>query len=209
MKLNPHQIYHVYNRGNNKQQIFFNQENYRFFLEKVKLFLVPYCDILAYSLMPNHFHFLIYANEMTNKPYRRINLQSRKKKPKRVVKMSMFSHGLQLLLSSYSKGINVRHNRTGSLFQQNTKCKQTSSDLFLEDYSLCCFIYIHNNPKNAGLVTSPDLYEFSSYADYIHQKEDSICNLPLAKQLLSMDMNDLFEYHNCELSPEITKCLFK
>src|SRR5688500_15836480 len=136
MKLLTNQIYHVYNRGNNKQQIFFEEENYRYFLKKVQTFLCPYCDILAYSLMPNHFHFLIHANELTNTPYRRIKLPPRKKRTKPIVKMTLFSRGLQLLLSSYSKGINKRYNRTGSLFQQNTKAKQTSNEYFLQDYTL-------------------------------------------------------------------------
>ncbi len=53
------EFYHLYNRGNQQQTIFFNTENYLYFLRKVRRDIVPYCDILAYCLMPNHFHFLI------------------------------------------------------------------------------------------------------------------------------------------------------
>lgn len=55
-------IYHVYNRGNNSNPIFFERENYYFFLKKMRRHLLPYCDILAWCLMPNHFHWLIYVN---------------------------------------------------------------------------------------------------------------------------------------------------
>ena len=125
-------------------------------------------------------------------------------KRKKGIKMTLLSHGLQLLLSSYAKAINKKYGRTGSLFQQNTKFKMTSSEGLMEDYSLCCFIYIHNNPVTAGLVPAPNLYEFSSFRDYVENKvEDSICNLPLAQNLLCMRQNDLFEYHNYALSDDI------
>src|SRR5687767_5946730 len=177
MNLKTNQIYHIYNRGNNRHPIFFEEENYSYFLKKVKKFLAPYCDFLAYSLMPNHFHFLIHANELTCRPYKRVKLPpERKTKP--IVKMTLFSYGLKQLLSSYSKGINARYGRTGSLFQQNTKSKLTSSDSFLDDYSLCCFLYIHNNPKTAGLVEHPQDYLYSSYQEYLEEDCESICNIP-------------------------------
>lgn len=47
-------IYHIYNQGNNHRKIFFSQENYLFFLEKIKTYITPYADILAWCLMPNH-----------------------------------------------------------------------------------------------------------------------------------------------------------
>jgi putative transposase len=204
VKLNPNEIYHIYNRGNKKQQIFYEEENYRYFLKKVRKYLVPYCDILAYSLMPNHFHFMIYVNEVTNLPFRKTNrLPERKKKPR--VNMTLFSWGLQQLLSSYAKGINKRFNRTGSLFQQNTKSKKTSSDLFSEDYSLWCFIYINNNPKLAGLVNSSEDYEFASFKDFLGMRPDPICNISLAKKLLSLDENELFTKQEIELPADILK----
>ncbi len=53
MHFAPHEYYHVYNRGNNKQPIFFNQVNYLFFLKKIRDQLLPCADIIAYCLMPN------------------------------------------------------------------------------------------------------------------------------------------------------------
>jgi len=55
-------IYHINNQGNNRQRIFFKRENYLFFLEKIKNHVLPYADILAYCLMPNHFHLMVYVN---------------------------------------------------------------------------------------------------------------------------------------------------
>ena len=208
MKLSPNQIYHVYNRGNNKQQIFFERENYLYFLEKVKKYLVPYCHILEYTLMPNHFHFMIYPNGKTNLPFIKTKrLPHRKRKPH--VKMTLFSWGLQQLLSSYTKGINKRFNRTGSLFQQNTKSKMTSSDSHLEDYSVWCFIYIHNNPKSAGIVSLPEDYEFSSIQEFLGKRKNPICNIPLARKLLSLDENEILKSKEIEIPPDVLKRIFK
>ena len=57
-------IYHIYNQGNNRQKIFFNRENYFFFLGKMKEYIMPYADIMAWCLMPNHFHWMVLVNNV-------------------------------------------------------------------------------------------------------------------------------------------------
>ena len=57
--LEPDAFYHIYNRGINSEKIFATEENYLFFLSKFKTYLNPVCEVFAYCLMPNHFHFLI------------------------------------------------------------------------------------------------------------------------------------------------------
>ena len=54
----PDQYYHFYNRGNNRQGIFFQRENYLYLLRGMKKYLCAHVDILAYSLMPTHYHIL-------------------------------------------------------------------------------------------------------------------------------------------------------
>ena len=63
MYFQSEQLYHIYNIGNNKQKIFFGRENYLFFLRKIKEYLLGYCEMLAYCLMLNHFHFLVYTKD--------------------------------------------------------------------------------------------------------------------------------------------------
>ena len=63
MKFSPNNFYHVFNRGNNKQKIFFQERNYQFFEGKIKEYVCPHCHVLSYCLMPNHFHLLIYLGE--------------------------------------------------------------------------------------------------------------------------------------------------
>ena len=63
MEFEPGHLYHVFNRGNNSQKIFFTPANYLYFLNKVKTKILPHADILAWCLMPNHFHLMIHVNE--------------------------------------------------------------------------------------------------------------------------------------------------
>jgi hypothetical protein len=202
MNLKSGEIYHVYNRGINRQRLFYSERNYYFFLEKARKLIAPYCDLLAYSLMPNHFHLLIHANEKTNESHFPVT-RSPIKDVNPFVTMSQFSFGLQQLLSSYAKAINKGHKRTGSLFTQNTRSKRTSSDEFRMDYTLWCFIYIHNNPMVSGLVTSPEKWAFSSYREYLGKSQDPICNIELGKKLLSLDINELISFNQCEIPEHI------
>lgn len=56
-------LYHIYNQGNNKKRIFFNRDNYELFIHKIKYYILPYSDILAWCLMPNHFHLMVLVKE--------------------------------------------------------------------------------------------------------------------------------------------------
>ncbi len=81
----------------------------------------------------------------------------------------------------------------------------------LADYSLSCFKYIHNNPVTAGLVHSPDDWEFSSYREYAGMSPgEPICNVKLCKELLSLERNDMFNLSNLEIPTEVSeKYIFK
>ncbi|MDJ0735713.1 MAG: transposase [Nostocaceae cyanobacterium] len=86
-------FYHIYNRGNNRENIFLERENYLYFLKLVKLHLITNAvDILSYCLMPNHYHFLVYLRDET------------------------LSNAMKSLSLAYTKAINKRCNRSGVLF---------------------------------------------------------------------------------------------
>lgn len=116
MQIEADTLYHIYNRGNNSQKIFFNNENYAFFLKKTEKELQPYCDILAYCLMPTHFHFLVYAKQHTHRwtGSNPMNIHSN---------THPLNNAIGVLLRSYTRAINIQEKRTGSLFQQKTKAR--------------------------------------------------------------------------------------
>ena len=57
-------IYHIYNQGNNRNPIFFSRENYLFFLNKINRHINPHADVIAWCLMPNHFHLMVYVHTL-------------------------------------------------------------------------------------------------------------------------------------------------
>lgn len=155
-------IYHIYNRGNNQQTIFFSDENYLYFLRKCHRYLKPVSEIFAWCLIPNHFHFLFHVTEQSLTPVKSGNIY-----------MPAITNGFRLLQSSYAKGINKQLSRTGNLFQQKTKAKLTSAK---EKYSTIAFHYIHQNPFAAGIVKNREDWVYSSYRDYAGLRKGTLYN---------------------------------
>ena len=174
------ELYHIYNRGNNKQKIFFKPANYVFFLKKVRNFLMPQCDILAYCLMPNHFHLLINADNRTIGTRLIANQQK-----------NVLSEAVRILLSSYTLAINKQNETTGSLFQQNTKAKCLAKGN--NNYGYICMNYIHQNPMKAGLVKRMEDWEYSSFNDYCGNRSETMCNKELASQLLDLNFDTFYD----------------
>ncbi|QEC68720.1 transposase [Panacibacter ginsenosidivorans] len=171
-------IYHVYNQGNNKQPIFFTNENYLYFLKAYRTLVAPHADTIAYCLMPNHFHFLISTNEQS---VQQVKVGS--------LTLSALSNGIRMLLSSYATAINRQQHTTGSLFRQKTKAKPLDNGS--DNYTLTAFHYIHQNPLGAKLVTSLNDWEYSSFKDYTGLRNGTLCNKKLAGQLIDTNWNDL------------------
>lgn len=134
MLFEKNHIYHIYNQGNNRQKLFFDRENYLFFLQKMNDYLLPYCDILAWCLMPNHFHWMVYVRETevdfnvtdsrgatssrtpTN-PSCGATLSRTPTNPK----PATLNQSIGIILASYTRAINKQNKSSGSLFRQKTK----------------------------------------------------------------------------------------
>jgi len=153
------EYYHIYNRGNNRQDIFFERENYLFFLRRVRKYLVGetqtsevsetsevWTTIIAYCLMPNHFHLLVCPHD------------------------DELSRRMQRFSISYTKAMNKRYDRVGSLFQGQFQAVLVDRN----EYLLHLSRYFHLNPVEAGLVKQPEDWEFSSYRDYIGLRQGTL-----------------------------------
>jgi len=174
MHFEEEHIYHVYNRGNNKVNIFFSSRNYLYLLQKIREEWLVYCDLYCYCLMPNHFHFMLQPKKEGCKS---IVLKER------VTHLQILSKTIGKTLSSYTQAINIQNNTTGNLFQKKTKAKCLTEQLIIEpsyntkDYLTNCFFYIHNNPLTANLVTDLSQWPYSSWPDYYGLRNGTLCNI--------------------------------
>jgi len=184
-------VYHVYNMGNHKDHLFFEDENYRFFLNKIKAYIVPVSEILAYCLMPNHFHLMILANKKSTET---INTRFSKEDD---FKIQVLARKLGTLQSSYTQAINKKYNWRGSLFRQKTKSRNLSDPQPCNEihpqYAFFCFQYIHQNPLKAGLVNKLEDWPYSSFREYHYNRRNSICNIELAKEVLPVDFEHFYD----------------
>ncbi|MEQ9008210.1 MAG: transposase, partial [Ekhidna sp.] len=183
-----------YNQGNNKERIFLSRDNQLFFLEKFRKFVLPHCNVLAYCLMPNHFHFLISTTEAST---REIKVGA--------LNVTALNNGFRMLLSSYAQAFNKQINRTGSLFRQRTKSKLLDES---KNYPYICFNYVHQNPMVAGLVSKMEDWEFSSFQDYTGMRNGTLCDKTLATQLLDLDLKTLYDESYQIISEEKQKEMY-
>lgn len=200
MYFDINEFYHVYNRGNNKQIIFFNERNYLFFLTKVREQVLPCAEILSYCLIPNHFHLMLKPTE--NGLKERTSFGG---KP-----MQELSYRVGILLSSYAQAINKQNKTTSSLFQQKTKAKilAETNNGTRTSYLEQCFHYIHINPVTAGLVKNPEDWSYSSYPDYIGMRNGTLCSKELFYANTGIREDEIVLRTKEELDEKILEKLF-
>ncbi len=198
-------VYHVYNRGNNKVTIFFTPENYLFFLRKVNKEWHPYCDIFCYCLMPNHFHFMLKPNKDGCK---RIFL---KNEPSH---LQVLSKAIGKTLSSYTQAINLQNDTIGNLFQKKTKAKCLSepsdylSGYTSRDYLINCFWYIHNNPLEGGIIQNLKDWKYSSWPDYYGFRDGKLCNKDIAMERIGLSQIDLNSLIKINIDTKIIEAIW-
>ena len=178
MNFHPGNLYHIYNQGNNQQNIFLGREDYLCFLKEIRKLILPNCEIVTYCLMPNHFHLMVYTDERLVEKIKQGGLM-----------IDKLTNGIRKLLSGYARIYNKKYNRSGSLFRQKTKCKLLTDEsvvinhsLSVIDYCSNCFHYIHQNPWRAKLVARMEDWEYSSFKDYAGLRNGSLCNKQLAEK---------------------------
>lgn len=133
----PKAYYHVYARGSSKQQVFISEDDYAVFLNLLKRYLSPEVqhdssgreyphlrgklELLAYCLMPNHFHLFVYQHGA-----------------------GAMSALLRGVLTSYSRYFNIKYGRSGPVWESRYKASMILRDDYLQHISR----YIHLNPRN-------------------------------------------------------------
>lgn len=133
--------YHIYNRGLNRNNIFFTDQNYLYCLKLIGQYIKDLqITVIAYCLMPNHYHLLLRQDSEVS-----------------------VSKLIQNVFNRYVQAINNYLGRKGTLFEGRYKHVHVGDDSYI--VHLCR--YIHLNPVEAGLVKKPEDWKFSNYREWI------------------------------------------
>lgn len=195
-------IYHIYNQGNNRRVVFFSRDNYLFFLKKIRQHVTPYADVLAWCLMPNHFHLMAFVRSVQLGSQGLTLSQTLTSVGAGYGKNMDFNFSIGKMQGSYTRAINIQQGFSGSLFRKGTKAIclnevngvspswQAVQGAFRlnvcipeREYPQVCFNYLHNNPVAAGLVTRPEGWEFSSFRDYAGLRDGKLISRARAVEL--------------------------
>ena len=139
--------------------------------------------------MPNHFHFIIHANELSSNTRRGFGQKD----------IQEFSFQLGVVLTSYAHAINKQNKSTGSLFQQKTKsiliCSTMDGKILerSENYFIDCIHCVHQNAWKAGIVKSMEDWPNSSFLDYCGLRNGTLCNIGLFSSLTGYDLSKFYQ----------------
>jgi REP element-mobilizing transposase RayT len=191
--------YHIYNRGNNSIDVFFDAESYYHFLRLYDKYISPIADTYAWCLLKNHFHILVYLRMDNEIEFEKLEYST-------IVNLKVIEPSKQFgfLFNAYTQAINKKFNRTGGLFEKPFERKLITSDSYLKNI----IHYIHNNPVQHGFVKQMSLYPWSSYDSIISDKLTKLKR----KEIIAIygGKDEFIEYHNNNLNiNEITNFIIE
>ncbi|MEP7230782.1 MAG: hypothetical protein ABI691_11050 [Ginsengibacter sp.] len=164
------EIFHVYNRTNNNEKLFLNDENRYFFLRRYKEILSPFMETYCWSLLTNHFHLLIRVKKessiisfLRSKANKEITITEKKFLDKKVSLSELIEQEFKRFFQSYALAYNKMHNRKGNLFYKPFKRIRIEKD---SQFTMT-MVYIHANPMKHGMVKDFTVYTWSSWQSII------------------------------------------
>ena len=117
--LTPGVVYHIYNRGNNGEDIFIEESNYYYFMKLYDKYITPVAETYAYCLLRNHFHLMVRIKDLPGFQ----NLAGLEESKPAQQHFSNF-------FNAYTKAINKTFQRSGSLFEKPFKRKPVINDRY-------------------------------------------------------------------------------
>lgn len=167
------ETYHIFNRSLRQTPIFTTKREFDLFLMAIRYYLQPnppvkfsiyrqqpnkyktdltktLVKIVAYCLMPTHFHFILTQHEEEG--------------------IKIFIHRLT---TSYSRYFNLKYNQKGPVFENRFKAVRIETQEQLIHLSR----YVHLNPTTSFLVKDPGQYNYSSYKIYLNEEESDFVDL--------------------------------
>lgn len=167
--MEPGKYYHIYTHANGNENLFREEENYRYLLQRYGNFIPPVAETLAFCLMPNHLHLLVQIKNENS-----LALALKELKKDRTADLTGFENlsGLTVLqfshlFNAYSKAYNKMYKRMGSLFTRSFHRKEILNDHQLTN-TIC---YIHHNPVSHGFTKHPGEWPWSSYTTMLSRNK--------------------------------------
>lgn len=166
-------FYHIYNRGNNRENVFVQERNYSYFMELWWKHISPIAETWAYGLLRNHFHAAVLiknredltglTSKNTNRNLGVDNSTRRSESPEDLSGIKDHSQYFSNFFNAYARGINISIQRTGALFQRPFKRIPVDTEAYL----MRLIVYIHQNPQKHGFESDFRNWNYSSYHQLI------------------------------------------
>jgi putative transposase len=173
--------YHIFNRGNNRESVFLEDQNYYLFMQLYSKYIPPIADTIAYCLLRNHFHLYIRTKSAIE------ILDSLGKRAINRTRLLHFpSRQFSNFFNAYAKIFNLTYHRTGSLFQHPFKRIPVNDTLHINRL----IAYIHKNPQHHGFVDDFRDWPFSSF-----HCQDSQEGISITDQVALRFFQNSREYH--------------
>ncbi|MDP2172414.1 MAG: transposase [Candidatus Cloacimonadaceae bacterium] len=154
MRVHPDQftagsLFHAYNHSLDGRMLFYDDADYRKYLQLLKKRLSQEFSVFAYCLMPNHYHFLVRQNGA--EPI-----------------YSMFEQPHK----SYARYYNLRYGAKGKILRDKMNHKSVLENEYI--VNLCA--YIHANPMSAGLVGHVEEWQYSNLPEFLGTRHGTLCS---------------------------------
>ncbi len=142
-------VCHVYNRGVNKEKIFRDENDYVFYLKKVREYKEKYeIDVICYSFLDNHYHYIL--EQLGEEP---------------------ITNFMRSVHTSYGQYFNKKYNRVGPLFQGRFKQAVLNDNNFIY-----LSAYVNANAQIHGIIDKAEEHRWCSYPDYLGLRNGTLCN---------------------------------
>ncbi len=177
----PGNYYHIYNRGANKHPIILEDKNYLYLIQLLKKYTKHFqLTVIAYCIMPNHFHFLLRQEADCS-----------------------IADCMQRIQNTYTKAINKKYNRSGSLFEGPFKSILVREDQYL--IHLCR--YIHRNPLDCkpSLILNLMDWQYSNYLEWIGKRNGSMIDRKFVSECFSK--NEYIDFVKLLPGAKVLNCI--
>ena len=168
-------FYHIFNRGNNHENVFLQEQNYAYFMELWWKHTFQIAETFAYCLLKNHFHATVYIKDQADLTGFRETSPDSLYNPSKShdgkepgenlsgLKLKQPSQYFSNFFNAYTRGVNIATGRSGALFERPFERIPITN----EKYLMRLIVYIHQNPQKHKFVEDFRDWNYSSYHELI------------------------------------------